>query len=263
VDDALDMAAQVSFYFALSLFPFLIVLAALLGWFRHTPNFHSFWQWLTIYLPPNAQRTVMTIMSNLSQGFEGFLSFGLLLTLWSASSGFQSLMDALSHVYGGKETRSYLHRRFLSIVATVLAALFLLVAFGLLSASQFVAVFAGHYSFYYAIGWKIARWAITLVFLLLGVDLVNYFFPAKHPPWRLIMPGSVLAVTCFILATVSLRVYVAYNHNMSQVYGALTGFIVLMLWMYLLTLSLLLGAQTDAVLLELRPAQNSRLPCGR
>ena len=250
--EAMDMAAQVSFYFALSCFPFLLVLAALLGWIHRSENWYAFWYWMTTYLPTSAQETVIAIMINLSKGFEGFLWFGLVVTMWSASTGFLSLMEALSHVYRAKESRSYLRRRVLAIVATILAAGFLLACFGIWNAGHLIVAFVFHYSVYFAKQWKMARWVITLGMILIGVDLINYFLPAKRPPWRWIMPGSAFTVFCFVAASAILKVYISHNHVISRIYGALTGFIAIMLWIYLVNLSVLLGAQTDAVLLQLK-----------
>ena len=246
------MAAQVSFYFALSCFPFLLVLAALIGWFHESPGWQSFWIWLTNYLPASAQSTILAIVLHLSKGFKGFLSFGLALTIWSASTGFLSLMDALSRVYGATEKRSYMRRRLLAILATLLAAVFLMLCFGLWSAGHFLATFVLHMSQDFAMPWKLAGWAISLLIILIGVDLINYFFPAKRPRWRWIMPGSALTVICFVLASISLKLYATFNHSMSRVYGTLTGFIIMMLWIYLASLSVLLGAETDAVLMEMK-----------
>lgn len=251
-DEAVDMAAQVSFYFALSCFPFLLVLAALIGWFHESSNWQSFWIWLTNYLPASTQSTVLTIVLHLSKGFKGFLSFGLAMTIWSASTGFLSLMDALSHVYGAQDTRSYLRRRSMAILATLLAAVFLVLSFGVWSGGHFLATAVLHMSQHFAKPWKLAGWAITLLVILIGVDLINYFFPAKRPRWRWIMPGSALTVICFVLASISLKLYATFNHSMSRVYGTLTGFIIMMLWIYLANLSVLLGAETDAVLTEMR-----------
>lgn len=130
IAEAMGMAAQVSFYFALSCFPFLLVLAALLGWVHRSANWYSFWYWLTTYFRTSAQETVLSIIFNLSKGFQGFLSFGLVLMMWSASTGFLSLIDALSHVYQARESRSYVKRRLLATIATILAAGFLLACFG-------------------------------------------------------------------------------------------------------------------------------------
>jgi membrane protein len=252
IGEAMDMAARVSFYFALSCFPFLLVMAALLGWMHRSSSWASFWYWLTAYLPTSAQDTVLMIMMKLSVGFEGFLGFGLLLTLWSASTGFLSLIEALTEVYGGNETRSYVKRRAIAIVATIVAAMFLLTCFGLWNVGHFVAGFIFQYSFYLRPGSKIVRWAATLLMVLIGVDLINYFLPAKRPPWRWVMPGSAFTVFCFVIASALLKLYVSYNHAMSRIYGALTGFIVMMLWIYLADLSVLIGAQTDAVVIRLK-----------
>jgi membrane protein len=252
IGDAMDMAARVSFYFALSFFPFLLVLAALLGWMHRSSDWASFWYWLTAYLPTSAQDTVLMIMMKLSVGFEGFLGFGLLLTFWSASTGFLSLMEALTEVYGGKETRSYLRRRAIAVVATIVAAMFLLICFGLWNVGHFVAGFIFQYSFYLRPESKIIRLVVTLLMILIGVDLINYFLPAKRPPWRWVMPGSAFTVFCFVIASGLLKLYVSYNHAMSRIYGALTGFIVMMLWIYLANLSVLIGAQTDAVVIRLK-----------
>src|SRR3984885_12335243 len=92
-DDCIDLAAQVSFYFVLSLFPFFLVLASLLGWIPTTDRWDTFADWLTTYFPSQARRTVLTSMLELSHGYASFLSIGLLATIWSASSGFMSLME--------------------------------------------------------------------------------------------------------------------------------------------------------------------------
>jgi membrane protein len=253
---AMNMSAQVSFYFALSCFPFLLVIASLLGWIHRTSNWYAFWYWLTNYLPTSAQDTVLLIMLNLSKGFGGYLSFGVLLTIWSASTGFLSLMDALSHVYGDVETRSYARRRVIATCATFVAALFLVSCFGIWSAGHLAASFIFRYSVYFNSQWKLIRWIVTLAMILLSVDLMNYFLPAKRPPWRWVMPGSALTVFCFLVASALLKLYVRHNPDISRIYGTLTGFIVVMLWIYLANLSLLLGAQADAALTELKAGRS-------
>ena len=91
-DSSLDMAAQVSFYFVLSLFPFLLLLAAIVGWVPTTIGWDVFARWLATYLPTRSQHAMLALMLDLSHGYGGFLSFGLLLAVWSASTGFLSLM---------------------------------------------------------------------------------------------------------------------------------------------------------------------------
>jgi membrane protein len=249
---AMDMAAKVSFYFALSCFPFLLVIASLLGWIHKTSNWYSFWYWLTNYLPASAQDTVLSVMRELSKGFGGFLSFGLLLTIWSASTGFLSLMEALTDVYGGKEARSYFKRRVIAICATILSAIFLLLCFAVWSAGHLLAAFIFRYHLYIGPESRVLGWIVTLAVVWLGVDLINYFLPAKRKSWRWVSPGTALTVLYFVVASALLNVYARHNADMSRIYGALTGFIVMMLWIYLANLSVLLGAQTDAAVNELK-----------
>ena len=226
-DDCSDMAAQVSFYFVLSLFPFFLVVAAILGWIPTTSRWDSFAQWLSAYLPVRAQHTVLTTMLDLSHGYGAFLSFGLIVTLWSASSGFMSLMEALSVAYGVKDSRGYVRKRAIAIAATVVAAGFLILCFGV---------------------WNLGH----LVAICLGVDLMVYFLPGSKRPWRWITPGSIVVVIGFVTSSFLLNLYVTHNSDIPKLYGALAGFIVIMLWMYIGCLILLIGAETDTAVQQLR-----------
>ncbi|HUN62409.1 MAG TPA: YihY/virulence factor BrkB family protein [Candidatus Sulfotelmatobacter sp.] len=246
VDSATDMAAEVSFYFALSCFPFLMVLTALLAWLNQTSGLYAFSQWLSDSMPASAQEMILSAMSDLSKGNGGILSFGLLLTIWSASTGFLSLMSALSRIYGIKDDRSYVEQRAIAIVATLVMAVFLLACFGVWSAGHLLATVFSRDLVHLDAQFHWVRWLVTLAMVCFAVDLMNYFLPGKRLPWRWVTPGSLLTSVCFILASALLSLYVNHSPNMARVYGTLTGFIGMMLWIYLVNLSILLGAQTDA-----------------
>jgi membrane protein len=242
---AIDLAAEVSFYFVLSIFPFLMVVTALLAMLHSQNGWYSFSYWLTDYMPTTTREMVLTSMHALAKGSGSFLSFGLLLTIWSASTGFLSLMDALSRIYGANDERSYVKRRGISIIATLVAAIFLLACFWVWSEGHLLTGLLGAGNFVDP-EWKIVRWLITLLMISFAVDLINYFLPKRHGRWRWVTPGSLLTAFCFVLASAGLSIYVNHNQNMARIYGTLTGFIVMMLWIYLVNLSILLGAQTDA-----------------
>ncbi|MGB2668169.1 MAG: YihY/virulence factor BrkB family protein [Candidatus Acidiferrum sp.] len=246
VQAATDMAAEVSFYFVLSCFPFLMVLTALLSWMHRTSGWYAFSFWLTDYMPTSARDTVLTTMEELSKDSGRFFSLGLVLTIWSASTGFLSLMDALSKIYGVKDERSYLKRRVIAVCATVVAAVFLVICFGVWSAGHMVAGLLFRDMLPLDTRWRLVRWVVTLGMISLAVDLINYFLPRKQLPWRWVTPGTLLTALCFVVASALLSLYANHNPNISRIYGTLTGFIVMMLWIYLLNLSMLLGAQTDA-----------------
>src|SRR5215813_15247135 len=135
-NDALNGAAQVSFYFVLSMFPFFLMIAALLGWVPTSSGWQTFARWLSAYFPARTQDTLLLIMLGLSKGYRGFFSFGLILTVWSASTGFMSLMEALSRANSLRETRNYFKRRLIALAATFLAACLLIAWFGIWSAGE-------------------------------------------------------------------------------------------------------------------------------
>jgi len=253
-DDCADLAAQVSFYFVLSLFP------SFLGWIPTTTRWDSFANWVTAYFPWQARNLVLSTMVQLSHGYAGFFSFGLLATIWSASSGFMSLMEALSIAYGTRDHRSYVKKRVVAILATVVAALFLLVCFGLWNLGHFLAVTVSHdlrFFVLFQMQWRFARWIATLLVMTVGINLINHFLPDVKHPWKWFTPGTLLVAVSFIGSTVLFEVYLAHGSNVPTLYGALAGFIVLMLWIYLANLILLIGAETDTVWRELKVSGTS------
>jgi membrane protein len=259
-DDCADLAAQVSFYFVLSLFPFFLVLASLLGWIPTTNRWETFADWVTTYFPWQARILVLTTMIQLSHGYAGFLSFGLLATIWTASSGFMSLMEALSVAYGAPNHRSYLKRRAIAICATLVAALFILFSFALWNLGHLIAVLVSHdlqFFVLFQMQWRFARWLATLLLLCVGINLINHFLPAVRRPWKWLTPGTLLVALSFVGAPFAFEVYLAHGSNVATLYGALAGFIVLMLWIYLGNLILLIGAETDSVLRERKLAEAS------
>lgn len=247
-DDCSDMAAQMSFYFVLSVFPFFIVVAALVGWLPSTGLWQSFAQWITDYLPGQSRRAIFEIILGLSHDYTGFLSFGLLATLWTASSGFVSLMDSLSVIYSTRETRGYWKRRGIAMCATIVSAIFLLATFGLLGFGHRVAIFVSGgvgTTYTFRAGWVIARWVVTFGLLCLAINCVNFFLPNGRRPWHWFTPGSLLAAITLFASLRAFNVYLRYFSNVPKIYGALAGFIMLMIWIYLVNFIVLIGAETD------------------
>ena len=92
---------------------------------------------------------------------------------------------------------------------------------------------------------EIARWLVTLLLMCLALDLMNQFLPNRDRPWRWITPGRLFVAIMFVLASFGFNVYLRYFANYPRVYGALAGFIVLMMWIYIASLILLVGAEID------------------
>jgi membrane protein len=259
-EDCANLAAQMSFYFLLSLFPFFLIVASLVGWLPSTTLWDRVVTWMTQYLPVESRTLLISTMFDLSRGHLGFLSLGLLTTIWSAASGFMSLMESLSRVYGVRDTRGYWERRAIASVATIVAAFFLLGSFALLSLGRWagkeiwIDVGAGALL---PIALLLARWVATLCLMCLGLDLLHYFLPVGKRRWHWITAGNVFVATTLVGGTVAFNFYVRYFGNYSRVYGTLAGFFVLMLWVYLANIILLVGAEADYQMSELREREKA------
>jgi membrane protein len=248
-DDIVDLAAQVSFYFVLSLVPFLIVLAAIVGWLPSTTLWQSFAQWITDYFPNRSRQAVFATILDLTRGYTGYLSFGLLVSVWSASSGFMSLMEALSIACCGRDTRSYWKRRAIATVTTLIASLFCLVAFGLWTLGHWATreiysqlKFVGTIHF----RWSVVAWWVGTVFLMfVALALINHFLPDVKRPWRWFTIGNIFSVMGILLASVGFNLFLLYSPTVPQVYTVLAGFVILMTWIYVAIIIVLVGTELD------------------
>lgn len=248
-DGCFDLAAQVSFYFVLSLFPFCLVMAVVVGRLPSSRIWASFATWIVTYLPADSRDLVLLTILRLMHYSPGFLSFGLLATIWSASSGFVSLMESLSVAYGARDTRSYLRKHFIGTGFTVLAALFALATFGVVAVGRWMLPRLLSRLTTWTLSKDLsatARWLVTIALLCLGIDLVNYLLPNIRRRWRWVTPGTLFVVVSTVVSFVGFNLYFHFFNSYPRIYGALGGFIILMLWIYLASLILLIGAETDS-----------------
>src|SRR6185437_12292476 len=256
LDDCFDLAAQTSFYFILSFFPFCLVLAVIVGWLPYSALWKTFVTWVVTYLPRSSQELVFSTILGLVNYSAGFLSFGFVMTLWSASAGFVSLMESLSIAYGVRDSRSYWRKHAIATVITILAAMFGLGAFGLAAFGQWeskiLAVNMGPPMVSRAV-WEIGRWIATLALMFLGIDLLNFLLPDVRRRWRWLTPGTLFAVLTLMALSAGFNIYFRHFSLYPRVYGALGGFIILMLWIYSACLIVLVGAETDD---EMEKARN-------
>lgn len=251
-DDCVDMAAQMSFFFSLSLVPFCLALAVVIGWLPSTALWRAFATWIVSYLPSRSQHLIFSTILGLADYSAGFLCFGLIMAVWSASSGFVSLMESLSVVYCGRETRSYLRKHVVATVVTVIAMAFALASFGLMAFGRW-----GSRWFYVLhlgrlhiprFALQAGGWFFSVVLLCLAIDIVNFALPDVKRPWRWLTPGTAFVVITFFVLSNGFNTYFQHFSSYPRIYGALAGFIILMLWIYIACLIVLIGAETDRVI---------------
>ncbi|MGB3329890.1 MAG: YihY/virulence factor BrkB family protein [Thermomicrobiales bacterium] len=249
-DDMATYAAALAYSALFSLFPFLIFLIALLG-FLHIPEFFT---WLLEQgkqaLPDSAfsllEQTVNQIQGRAS---GGLLSVGIIAAIWGASSGIRALMNALNVAYGIEETRAMWKKYLYSVLYTIgFAVLLIALSVLMLLGPQSIDWLAGQIGLgsVFVSAWTILRWPVLILLMMVISALVYYVAPNVKQPFRLITPGSVLAVVLWLLASVGLSLYIANFSNYSATYGSLAGAVILLFYLYVSSAVILLGAEVNA-----------------
>ena len=257
-DDMNTYAAALTYRFLLALFPFIIFLLTLLDALR----LEDFFTWLLdqarAALAADAYSQVDQIIQQIRGGANGgLLSFGLIAALWAASSGVRSTMHALNVAYDVKEERSLWKKYAMSLALTVGLAAMLIAAVALmLFGPQSMEWLAGQVGLGDVVVtlWNWLRIPAAILLMILAVALIYYFFPNVDQPFRIVSPGSVFAVLAWLVATVAFSIYVSNFGNYNATYGSLGGIIALMFYFFISALTLLLGAEVNAVLYKAKAA---------
>lgn len=249
--DVFDRAASLSYYFLFALFPTLLFLTALLGLLPIPKLMDRLLDYVTRMLPGDAASLLTRTLAEVVKGARGSLvSIGVLAALWGAASGMVSIRTALNVAYDAHERRTWWRQRFDALALTLSFSLFTLLALVLLVFGERVGdAVAGALGVgaMFTRAWNIARWPAILLLALLGITLVYHFAPAVRQRWHWVTPGSAFALIGWVVASYGLRLYVTYFGNYNATYGSIGGVILLMLWLYLSSLTLLVGAEIDAL----------------
>jgi len=270
VDDVPGLAAQTSYYFVLALFPFLILLAALVGSLPFTGLWNEVLAWITRNLPPESRHIVLQTMTSLASGRQSYLSIGLLGTAWAGCAGLMNLMCSLNAVYDVQETRGFWKRLGLAFAMLFVLNLLFVVSFGLLSAGDWLGAWLVNRAgpgLLVITSWFVARWVLSLVLLALGVAILDYVLPNLQRPWHWFTPGTLFVVLAWAPATLGFNLYAGYFASHNRTYGALGAFVILMLWMYISGLIVLVGAEINCEMNKMRaeakPVPVEQLPFPR
>jgi membrane protein len=249
-DDMLYYAAALSYQVFFSLFPFFFFLLALLG----ALNIPDFLDWLIeqaqAVLPGQVtgmvEQTVEQIRGQAQS--SGLLSFWIVITLWSASAAVRTIMHALNVAYDIAEERPAWKRYLLSILYTILLAILIIAAVGLMligpEIAEWLAQQIGLGSVFVVL-WAWLRIPAAILLLTIVLALVYYLFPNVDQPFRLITPGAVLAVIVWLAASFGFSFYVNNFASYGAIYGSLGTVIVLLVYLYITATVMLFGAEVN------------------
>jgi len=251
-DGIFGRAAQLSYYFLLALFPLLLFLVTLLGYFARagTQLRYKLLSYLATVMPSAAVTLVHTTLDEISTARGGGkLSLGLLAALWAASNGMGAISETLNIAYKVKETRPWWKVRLVSVFLTVALAILIICALAIIlyggTIGDAVAGRCG-LSDPFRITWRILQWPIALAFVLATFNLIYNFAPnLRLEERRWSTPGAIVGVALWLLVSFGFRVYLHYFNSYSVTYGSLGALIVLMLWFYFTGVAILVGGEVN------------------
>ena len=249
-NDDLTAAGALAYYFLLSIFPFLLFVLAVTSLLP----LQGLETWLLDSarqsLPAEAYTLVeRTLHALLHTRRSGLLSLGAVLALWTASSAFSALINALNRAYRVTDPRPWWRVRLWAIALTIALSLFMIVVFVLTlfggHAARLIGVHLGPAA---EIAALVIRWTITVGAALFVVTAIYYACPAIDREWQWVRPGSVIFLAGFAGTSFAFSYYVNHFGSYDTTYGSLGAVIILLFWMYLLGIFLLLGGEVNALL---------------
>ena len=254
-DQCTDIAAALTYYAVLSLFPALLAIVSLLGVFGQGQKTTDALLGIVRSLgPQSAVDTLAPVLTSLveNQAAGVTLIIGLLSALWSASGYVGAFSRAMNRMYEIEEGRPFYKLRPMQIVVTLIAVLLISVVAVALVISGPLAESIGN-----AIGlgsaavtaYQIAKWPVLVLIVVLIIAILYYATPnVQQPKFKFISVGAVVALLVWVLVSVAFAFYVANFSSYNKTYGALAGVIVFLLWLWITNLALLFGAELDSEL---------------
>lgn len=256
-DNVFNGAAALGFYLTLAIFPAIILLMTIIPYLPVDNVDKAIMDLLGQALPPEAFGMVEGVVTEVTREQRGgLLSFGLLGTLWAASSGMIAIMDQLNITYDVKEARSFVRARATAIILSLLFGLLVIGAFSLIVLGGVIQDWIGNrFGFSDALltFFVVFRWIMIVLALLLGFAIIYRYAPNVEQKFMFITPGSVLGVTLLIIVSLGFAFYTSNFADYSATYGSIGAVIILMLWLYIAGLVILIGSEINSLLEHYSP----------
>ncbi len=252
----LTIGAAVAFFLLMSLVPLLMVTSAMLSALPIPNLFDQLLGLMALLVPPNAMSFVRTLLHSILTAHPARIaSIGILSYLWAATGSFSSIIEALNIAYDVPVARSWWRDKVQALMLTFLC--------GSLALVSLLCALAGptfiHFLSYllpvpavFAAIWPPIRIVLIFCTFVANVMLLYTLGPNRRVSFRSSMPGASLAVGIWFLGSVGLNFYIGHFSNYNATYGSLGAIIILMLWLYLTSVSILVGAELNAELWKQR-----------
>jgi membrane protein len=246
------MSAGVAFYALLALVPGLVALISIYGLLAEPSDVRDQVTSTLSAAPAEVRELVAAQLEAIvaSAGGDALVGVivGIVLALWSASSGVGHLVEAINRAYDEKESRGFLRLKAIALALTIGAVLFIVVAFAIVALLPALLAETGlGAGARFAVG--LLRWLFLLGGMTAGLAVLYRYGPDRDSPrWRWVSPGAVVAAVLWVLGSAVFSVYTANFARYNETYGSLGAVVVLLLWLFLTALAVILGAEINCEL---------------
>lgn len=255
-DNITDTAAMMAYYAVMSLFPMVVFVGSLALLVLPDTTVMMGVHMAGEALPPSVRPILVDRVQALIQANSaGFAVGGGLVALWGASRGASGLATALGSIYTKPETRSWIRRQMIAIGATIVIAVLIVVALSLLVIGPYL----GHWAMdQFGLGgtfdavWSAGRWIGAGLLVMFVWALVYKWLPNTDAPFHVFTPGAVVGVLAWLGMSWLFGLYLQHFNSYETTYGALGGAIIFLLWLWLSNIMVLVGAEINDVLADMR-----------
>ena len=251
--DAFAIAKASAYSMIFSFFPVLLIVgSALAGWRKGGPYLREISYALGSILPAGSNMT-LNYLKAAGKHPVGFLLTTSLITLWTASGVMISWMDGFRRCYELPKAWGLVKERLIAFLLVIFALVpmtfaTLLVAVGSKFETRLLPYIDPDFSYYILLLWGGMRWLIATLTSIAVIALIYHNAVPRTQPWHSVMPGSILATILWFSVTVGFRSYLAHFGNFATMYGSLGVAMALLVWMYMISLVVLVGAEFNALL---------------
>jgi membrane protein len=251
--DAFSIAKASAYSSILTFFPALLVVGSVLATSRKGAPYLREISYALSRILPAGGNTAMNFLRGASQRPVSLLITASLLTLWTASGLMVSWMEGFRRCYELPKIWGLVQERLISFLLVVFALVpmtfsTLLVAFGSKIETTILFYTAHEFSAYILLMWTCIRWLIATLTSIAVIALIYHNAVPRTQPWHTVIPGATLATGLWFSSTLLFGFYLQHYADYGVIYGSLGAAIALLVWMYMVSLVILIGAEFNAML---------------
>jgi membrane protein len=252
-DDIFGKSSEIAYNLLFALFPLLLFLLAILGFMAGPGSAirESILGGLSRQLPPAVSQLIGKTLTEVTKAAgSGKITLGVVLGLWTASSGIASMMSGLNMAYDIRDSRPWWKARIIAIGMTLAVAFLTIAAMMIVLFGGKIAILAGNQfglGDSVVIAWRVLQWPVAVFFMTVAFSLIYYYGPdVKEQHWYWITPGSLIGVVLWLALSFAFREYLHFFNSYSKTYGSLGAVIILLMWFYVTSLGFLVGGEINS-----------------